>query len=146
MHVTALCLYFFWWMAYEISYELWEFDTDYKYGHTDTKLTNLAIITLCYNFFSIFLGLLLFYMVLKMTHPVHDEYYDPVLKRYVPFFVYLASCKHVVDHFDSAALPSTPEFSPTATPTEPPVDSHTLPHSPVGSPSDSLVFKRNVRS
>eukprot|EP00353_Schmidingerella_taraikaensis_P006157 CAMPEP_0185571550 /NCGR_PEP_ID=MMETSP0434-20130131/3594_1 /TAXON_ID=626734 ORGANISM="Favella taraikaensis, Strain Fe Narragansett Bay" /NCGR_SAMPLE_ID=MMETSP0434 /ASSEMBLY_ACC=CAM_ASM_000379 /LENGTH=48 /DNA_ID= /DNA_START= /DNA_END= /DNA_ORIENTATION= len=33
-----------------------------------------------------------------MTHPVQDEYYDPVLKRHVPFFVYLANCKHVIDY------------------------------------------------
>ena len=26
IHVTALFLYFFWWTAYEVSFEIWEFD------------------------------------------------------------------------------------------------------------------------
>jgi len=96
--VVALSLYFFFWTLYEITYEVYAFDSHHTEGQSDLKLTALAIVTLCFNVFSVFLGVLLFYMVEKMTHPVQDEYYDPVLKRHVPFFVYLANCKHVIDY------------------------------------------------
>ena len=58
----------------------------------------LAVLTLCLNISSVVLGVLLFYMVEKMTSPVQDEYYDPNLKRHVPFFVYLANRKHVIEY------------------------------------------------
>ena len=54
--------------------------------------------TLCYNISSVGLAILLFYMIEKMTDPVQDEYFDPVLKRHVPFFVYLANCKLVLNY------------------------------------------------
>lgn len=104
-HVLALALYIVGLVAHEVSFDLWSFDTDYQKNIPDTKLTLFAAITLCNNIFSVFLGLLLFYMIAKMTHPVLDEYYDPVLKRHVPFFVYLANCKHMIDHFEHGTLP-----------------------------------------
>ena len=35
-----------------------------------------------------------------MTHPVSDDYYDLSLKRNVPFFVYLANCKIILEQFE----------------------------------------------
>ena len=97
-HVTILSLYWLGWALYESSYTLFEWDMHYEPGQPDTKLILLAVFTILYNTFSVFLGLLLFYMVDKMTHPVADEYYDPVMKRQVPFFVYLANCKLAIEY------------------------------------------------
>ena len=47
-----------------------------------------------------FLGVILFFMVQKMTEPIDDAFYDPVLKRNVPFFVYMANCKLVLLHME----------------------------------------------
>ena len=94
----ALILYFVFWSLYEISYELW---ACHNYLiKSDERLILLAVTTFCFNVFSVFLGVLLFYMVEKMTQPVQDEYYDPILKRHVPFFVYLANCKHVIEYIN----------------------------------------------
>ena len=96
-HVSILSLYWLGWALYESSYTLFEWDEHYVPGKADTKLILLAVFTILYNTCSVFLGLLLFYMVDKMTQPVADEYYDPVMKRHVPFFVYLANCKLAIE-------------------------------------------------
>ena len=69
------------------------------------KLTVLAALTLCLNISSVVLAVLLFYMIDKMTCPVQDEYYDVNLCRHVPFFVYLANCKHVIEYRGKMSLP-----------------------------------------
>ena len=97
-HIVVVFLYFFWWAVYEISFSVWLNDTDYQEGVPDAKLTALAAITFCFNCCSVLLGFLLFYMIGKMTKPVQDQFYDPVLKRNVPFFVYLANCKQVIEN------------------------------------------------
>ena len=100
MHIVTITFYYVFWAAYEVCFNIFEFDNDYVWGENDAKLTLLAVISLLFNTFSVFLGLLLFYMVEKMTHPVIDAYYDPILKRQVPFFVYLANFKLVIDQFE----------------------------------------------
>lgn len=69
-HVVALCLFYICWVAYEVSVNVFEFDDDYQEGKSDVKLTLLAVITLLLNTASVFLCVLLFYMVDKMTLPV----------------------------------------------------------------------------
>ena len=64
-----------------------------EYILEDRKLKILAASELCYNLSSVFLGFVLFRMIDKITNEVQEEYFDPVLKRHVTFFVYLANCK-----------------------------------------------------
>ena len=92
LHLVALALYFFWWALYEVAYYFWVLDPNAKTGVSDKRLVILAVIELCFNTFSCVLSGVLFYMVDKMTVMVQDEYFDPILKRHVPFFVYLANC------------------------------------------------------
>ena len=98
VHVWSLSFYWVFWGAYEVTYVVFQLDTKWKPGEEDTNLVLLSVMTLCFNISSVFLAILLFYMVEKMTHPVQDEYFDPVLKRHVPFFVYLANCKLVLNY------------------------------------------------
>lgn len=98
LHLVALALYFFWWALYEVAYYFWVLDPNAKTGVSDKRLVILAVIELCFNTFSCVLSGVLFYMVDKMTVMVQDEYFDPILKRHVPFFVYLANCKLVLEH------------------------------------------------
>lgn len=97
-HVTTIFVYYFFWATQQVSFIIYELDNHYELGKHSAKLTVLAVLTLCLNISSVVLGVLLFYMVEKMTHPVQDEYYDPNLKRHVPFFVYLANRKHVIEY------------------------------------------------
>ena len=61
----------------------------------------LAASELCYNLSSVFLGLFLFRIMDKMTSEVQEEYFDPVLKRHVAFFVYLSNCKLIHEYIDN---------------------------------------------
>ena len=60
-----------------------------------------AVSVLVYNIFSIILNILIFYMMDMITRRIQDEYYDVVLKRNVPFFVYLANCKTAKEYADT---------------------------------------------
>ena len=60
-----------------------------------------AVSVLVYNIFSIILNILIFYMMDHITRKIQDEYYDVVLKRNVPFFVYLANCKTTKEYADT---------------------------------------------
>ena len=60
-----------------------------------------AVSVLVYNIFSIILNVLIFYMMDHITRNIQDEYYDVVLKRNVPFFVYLANCKTTKEYTDT---------------------------------------------
>ena len=93
LHVGLLSIYYLMWAAYEIAYTVWILDPNSKRNFTDTKLKMLAIVELTFNVVSVFLGCLLFYMVDRMTRPVEECYFDPILKRHVPFFVHLANTK-----------------------------------------------------
>ena len=100
-HALALFLYYFLWIMYEITHTLWILDPDYG-KITDDRLIVLAACVLTFNLSSIFLNVVLFYMMDKITQPVQDEYYDSNLKRFVPFFVYLANCKIVKEHAETS--------------------------------------------
>ena len=67
----------------------------------DEKLRIVAASELGYNLSSVFLGLLLFRTIDKMTNEVQEEYFDPVLKRHVAFFVYLANCKLIQEYIEN---------------------------------------------
>ena len=86
MHIIALTAYYFMWAFYEIWFTVYIYD-DSSEGDTIV----LAVSTLIYNISSIIVSLLLFHMILGMTQHVTDDYFDPVLKRHVPFFVYIAN-------------------------------------------------------
>ena len=77
----------------EICYLMWIHDPNAGDNVEDTKLRMLAITSAIWNFSSVLISSLLFYMIDKMTLQVEDAFYDPRLKRTVPFFVYLANCK-----------------------------------------------------
>ena len=72
---------------------MWIHDPNAGDNVEDTKLRMLAITSAIWNFSSVLISSLLFYMIDKMTLQVEDAFYDPRLKRTVPFFVYLANCK-----------------------------------------------------
>jgi len=75
-------------------------DGNDKRGITDATLRTLSAIELIFNVSSVFLGIYLFYMIDKMSEKVTDENYDPILKRNVPFFVFLGNCKLVAEHIE----------------------------------------------
>ena len=98
LQVGLLSIYYLMWGAYEITYTFWILDPNSKRDFTDTKLKMLAIVELTFNVVSVFLGCLLFYMVDRMTRLVEECYFDPILKRHVPFFVHLANTKLISQH------------------------------------------------
>lgn len=69
IHVITLFFYYTCWFFYEVSYLLWINDAsdDDEGGINDFKLRTLAACELCYNISSVFLGLLLFRTMEKMT-------------------------------------------------------------------------------
>ena len=93
LHVSLLSIYYLMWAAYEVTYTTWMLDPNSKHDISDNKLKVLAVVELLFNIVSVFLGCLLFYMVDRMTRPVEECYFDPILKRHVPFFVHLANTK-----------------------------------------------------
>ena len=90
-HMGSLLLYIVFWVAYEISYIFWVKDTNNK-GLTHRRLIVLASIELVFNLSSMILEFLLFWMLDKMTRPIDDEIFNPILQRKVPLFVYLSQC------------------------------------------------------
>lgn len=93
IHITAMFLYYFWWSAYEIAFIEWMTDPEKSGDATTRKLRALAAIELLFNTFSVMLSVLLFYMIDKMTQPIHKVFHDPISARPVPFFVYLTNVK-----------------------------------------------------
>lgn len=69
-HVFALLLYFVWWACYEIAFLFWSRDQNSKTDTADTRLRILAFTELCFNLSSVFLGLVLFRLMDKMTRKV----------------------------------------------------------------------------
>ena len=72
---------------------MWLDDPNADSNVEDNKLRMLAITSACWNVSSVLVSGILFYMIDKMTLKVEDAFYDPGLKRTVPFFVYIANCK-----------------------------------------------------
>ena len=66
IHASALFIYYVLWVLYEISHTLWILDPDYG-KMTDNTLIVLAICILTFNLSSIFLNIILFYMMDKIT-------------------------------------------------------------------------------
>ena len=79
-HVGSLLLYIAMWVAYETSYIFWVKDTGNK-GLTHRRLIVLASIELFFNLSSMLLEVLLFWMLDKMTRPIDDEMFNPLLQR-----------------------------------------------------------------
>ena len=71
-----------------------------------------AVSVLVYNIFSIILNILMFYMMDLITRKIQDQYYDVVLKRNVPFFVYLANCKTAKEYVETVVItPNNVKYS-----------------------------------
>ena len=86
LHIITLAAYYSMWAFYEIWFTVSDDD-----DASDIYNIVLTVSTLVYNLTGIFLSILLFHMIDKMTMHVSEDYYDPVLKRHVPFFVYIAN-------------------------------------------------------
>lgn len=66
-HIILIITYYIFWTAYEIVYTLWMLDSNDKRGITDATLKTLSAVELIFNISSVFLNILLFYMIDKMS-------------------------------------------------------------------------------
>ena len=92
-HIVFFTSFLSFYVINEICYLMWLHDSNLNDNVEDNKLRMLAITSACWNFSSVLISAILFYMIDKMTLQVEDAFYDPGLKRTVPFFVYIANCK-----------------------------------------------------
>ena len=92
-HIVFFTLFLLFYIINETYYLMWLNDPNVDDNVEDNVLRMLAITSACWNFSSVGISSILFYMIDKMTLKVEDAFYDPGLKRTVPFFVYLANCK-----------------------------------------------------
>ena len=67
MHVLSFSIFFLTWVMYEIAFAIWQADPNSKTDAGGTKLRILAFTELFYNISSVFLGLLLFRVINKIT-------------------------------------------------------------------------------
>ena len=97
-HICLIGFYYCMWASYETVYTAWMLDPNHQRDLTDNTLIMLAVVELIFNISSVCLMALLFRMIDKMTMIVQDEHYCPVLKRNIPFSVFINNSKLIEQH------------------------------------------------